>query len=122
VQTRKDETKARTQKLIEEIAQAFADLKVNLLAKGTFIPEDVAGKAGSLDERLKKLHSKVEPEFEVYARKVCEILTDAQKEVISTFKPCLLPPKSQTNPVLVGQSEEKDDAVRLLRRVRELPE
>ncbi len=122
VQARKNEMKARTQKLVEETAQAFADLKVNLLAKGTFIPEDVAGKAGSLDARLKELHSKTEPEFETYARKVCEILTDAQKEVISTFEPCLLPPKSQKSPVLVGQSEERDIAVRVLRRVRELPE
>ncbi|MDQ7780492.1 MAG: hypothetical protein RDV41_12420, partial [Planctomycetota bacterium] len=121
-QARRDSAKERYQKLAEDTVAAFSDLRVNLLSKGTHVPEDVAHNAASLNDRLKELQEKQVTEFEGYASRVCKILTDAQKAVIAEFKPCLLPPKSQKNPVLVGQGAEKDGAVNLLRRLRELPD
>jgi hypothetical protein len=122
VQTRKDSEYAKLQSFLSETERAFADLKANLLAKGPNVPQDIEGKANKLNDRIKELRLKMDEEYEGYAKKVCTLLTDAQKDVISTFKPCLVPPKSQKNPVLVGQSAANDMAMKILRGIREMPD
>ncbi|MDQ7780494.1 MAG: hypothetical protein RDV41_12430 [Planctomycetota bacterium] len=122
VQTRKDSEYAKLQSLLTDTERAFAELKANLLAKGPNVPQDIEGKASRLNDRLKELRVKMDEEYEGYAKKVCALLTDAQKDVISTFKPCLTPPKNQKNPVLVGQSDGNDIAMKILRGIREMPD
>lgn len=49
-----------------------------------------------------------------------KILTNTQKEVISTYKPCLIPPKDLKNPVRVGQAENTSGLVKTLGKLRKL--
>ncbi|MHC5038300.1 MAG: hypothetical protein ACYTHM_13375 [Planctomycetota bacterium] len=48
------------------------------------------------------------------------ILLESQKEVISTYKPCLIPPKNLKDPVRVGQASDHSRAGRMLARLRKL--
>jgi hypothetical protein len=50
------------------------------------------------------------------------LLTDNQKVLVAEFIPCLVPVRSLTNPERVGQANDDEGAIRLLTRVRELPE
>lgn len=52
---------------------------------------------------------------------VLAVLTDAQKEVIRTYKPCLVPPKNLKDPVRVGQANDGARAVKLMERFRKIP-
>jgi hypothetical protein len=49
------------------------------------------------------------------------MLLDSQKEVISTFKPCLIPPKNLKDPVRVGQAADNTREAEVLARLRTLP-
>jgi hypothetical protein len=55
------------------------------------------------------------------AEAVEAILTDAQIEVLRTFKPCLVPPKDLRDPVRVGQASGSGHMVSFLERIRKLP-
>lgn len=50
------------------------------------------------------------------------LLSDAQKKVLIDYKPCLIPPKNLKDPVRVGQAHDSTAAIRVLKRVRRVPE
>ncbi len=60
-------------------------------------------------------------EFSVLDYELSKILTPEQKQVIGTFKPCLIPPKDLKNPVRAGQASSNDRGIQILRRVRDIP-
>jgi len=107
--------------LADECMKAFADLKSALIEYGPNIPPKVGQKAGELNDRAKELQEKFQAELPPFQDKVEKILTEAQKEVINTFKPCLLPPKNQKDPVRAGQASSHEVAINILRRVRGIP-
>jgi hypothetical protein len=51
-------------------------------------------------------------------KKVAGILTDNQKEVVGSFSCCLVPPKSLSDPVRVGQADVAEWQVKMLEDVR----
>jgi Spy/CpxP family protein refolding chaperone len=55
------------------------------------------------------------------AGKVDRVLTSAQKEGLTDFSCCLTPPKSLTS-MRFGQAEGGEEAVEILRRVRQVPD
>ena len=56
------------------------------------------------------------------AAKVEALLTEAQLEVLRTYKPCLIPPRDLRDPVRVGQSGSDTHYAPLIERVRSLPD
>jgi len=56
------------------------------------------------------------------AGRVTEALTPAQQEIISTYKPCLIPPKNLKDPVRVGQAKSTGAMEKFLDWVRALPD
>ncbi|KPK47617.1 MAG: hypothetical protein AMK72_08220 [Planctomycetes bacterium SM23_25] len=56
------------------------------------------------------------------AEKVDRILTPAQKEGLAEFSCCITPPRSLTDPMRFGQAESGEEAVEILRRVRQVPD
>jgi hypothetical protein len=61
-------------------------------------------------------------EFTVLDQELSKILTPEQQQVIKTFNPCLIPPKDLKNPVRVGQASSNDRAVKIMRRLRNVPD
>jgi hypothetical protein len=55
-------------------------------------------------------------------KKVSEILTDNQKEVVGKFSCCLVPPKSLSDPVRVGQADVTEWQVEMLENARKCPD
>lgn len=55
-------------------------------------------------------------------RKVADVLTDNQKEVVGKFSCCLIPPKSLSDPVRVGQADVAEWQVKLLEDARKCPD
>ncbi|MEW6025980.1 MAG: hypothetical protein AB1599_01610 [Planctomycetota bacterium] len=105
----------------EEILRSFEDLKKNL-ENGPKLPQEVEKQAGGYNERAKELGEEFKKKLAPYQEKVESVLTEAQKLVIDDFKPCLLPPKSQKNPVRVGQAKSNEQAIEHLRKLREVPQ
>jgi hypothetical protein len=55
-------------------------------------------------------------------KKVAYILTDTQKEVVGKFSCCLVPPKSLSDPVRVGQAAVANWQIEMLEKVRKCPD
>ncbi|MDI6732829.1 MAG: hypothetical protein QME51_01505 [Planctomycetota bacterium] len=104
----------------EEMVKAFSTLKKEL-QNGPHLPQEIATKASNYNESAKEILEKIKKEIMPFQDKVEKILTEAQKMVIDDFKPCLLPPKSQKDPVRVGQAKGSERAIGLLRKLRETP-
>ncbi len=56
------------------------------------------------------------------SKKVAAILTDNQKEVVGNFSCCLVPPKSLSDPVRVGQADVAEWQVEMLEKARKCPD
>ena len=50
------------------------------------------------------------------AKSIYDSLTEAQRTVMVTYKPCLIPPKNLKDPVRVGQASDSSHAVQILER------
>ncbi|MFA5794475.1 MAG: hypothetical protein WC980_05340 [Candidatus Brocadiia bacterium] len=105
-----------------ELLSSLTALKQALIEYGSNIPPEVGKKANEMKEKAEQLKEEFEAALPGLQSKVDAVLTDAQKEVISTFKPCLLPPKNQKNPVRVGQASSNEAAINALRKLRTIPE
>ena len=114
--------KEKGQAVGEELNASLAELKKSLIECGFNIPTEVGKKANEMKEKAEQLKEEYEAVLPPFQEKVEKVLSEAQKEVIATFKPCLLPPKSQKNPVRVGQASSNEGAINILRRLRDVPQ
>ena len=55
-------------------------------------------------------------------KKVAYILTDNQTEVVGKFSCCLVPPKSLSDPVRVGQADVADWQIEMLEKIHKCPD
>ena len=56
------------------------------------------------------------------ARKVNELITDGQKDILGSFSCCIAPPEDLSNPMRAGQAATSSKEFELLRKVRECPD
>lgn len=61
-------------------------------------------------------------ELALVADRVNATLTGGQRAILGSFACCLVPPQSLSDPVRIGQAEQSDQAIDLLRRVRRCPD
>lgn len=52
---------------------------------------------------------------------VTGVLNEGQRQVLGTYKPCLIPPKNLKDPVRVGQANDRSHLERWLERARKTP-
>lgn len=114
--------KEKGQAIGEELNASLAELKKSLIECGSNIPPEVGKKANEMKEKAEQLKEEFDAALPPFQEKVEKVLSDAQKEVIATFKPCLLPPKNQKNPVRVGQASSNEGAINILRKLRDVPQ
>jgi hypothetical protein len=112
---------------LDEAEKAYKNL-FNEIMKGDPAREgeEIEREAAMINHRLKKMQDNavrnITNELSVLDHELSKILTPEQKQVIDTFKPCLIPPKDLKNPVRVGQASSNDRAIQILRRVRDIPD
>lgn len=120
------ETQALRQELLSArrgLAQRYLEECERLsgaLAAGPDIAPEVAQAFHKAEQAVKEAMLDYEREVSGRSKKVASILTPEQLEVVRTFKPCMLPPKDQKDPVRAGQSSENAHAEKLLDRVRQM--
>jgi hypothetical protein len=110
---------------LEEAEITYTKL-FNEIMKGDPARGDIEKKAAAINHRLKVMKDKaarnIENELSVIHNELSKILTNEQQQVIDTFKPCLIPPKDLKNPVRAGQASSSDRGVKILRRLRDIPD
>jgi hypothetical protein len=122
VQTLKESYKEKGRTIAAEAVAAISEYKQALIEKGPDYPPKLGEKAYNLNEQGKHLREKFEAELPPFQEKIEAVLIEAQKEVIATFKPCFLPPKSQRDPVRAGQAADYERAINILRKIRQIPQ
>jgi len=94
---------------------------VEALRRGE-LPRNLMREAGRVDHMLvvvkRNVLNKVRSN---YKERLEAVFTDAQKEVIKTFKPCVTPPRDLRDPIRAGQAKAGSHFVKLLVRLRRLP-
>jgi len=119
------ETRVRYGKRAEsegrDMLRTFTELK-GILESGQSIPEDTVHKVQRLDRRNLVARNRVAEELGKAKKKLDGILTDAQLEVVESFKPCIIPPQNLRDPVRAGQASESPRGEHMLRRIREMPD
>ena len=99
----------------------FNEIKKGDPARG-YIEKEALRNNHKLKETLDDAVRNITNEFTVLDHELSKILTPEQQQVISTFNPCLIPPKDLKNPVRVGQASSNDRAVKIMRRLRNAPD
>jgi hypothetical protein len=69
-----------------------------------------------------KKRPKTVERVEESARRVHDLMSPAQREILSTYKACLIPPRDLKDPVRVGQAGNTGPSLRFLEIVRNMPE
>ncbi len=84
-------------------------------------PDEVTREVHHLKEAKKELMEKHRIAMETLGRAVHGVLTENQLALLEEYKPCLVPPKHGQG-ARIGQAGGADPIVRLLERIREMPE
>jgi pyruvate-formate lyase-activating enzyme len=69
-----------------------------------------------------EIHQRTRDHNETYLRKLEEVLSAEQLTVVTTFKPCLIPPKELNDPIRAGQAADNTGIVKRMRKIRTMPE
>lgn len=117
-QSVKDEYVKKGEAMKEDYKKALLALTEEL-KKGPFVSQEVEDRASSLKDKAKELGEQMKEEVQKVMAKSVDVLTDAQKQVLDDYKPCMAPPKNQKNPVRAGQAAGNDHVIKLLKKVRE---
>jgi hypothetical protein len=118
LETLRESYKEKWKAVTADLEKSLDELKNSLIAHGASISPEVGSKANTMVEKAEALQEEFKEKLTEYQSKIESILTEAQKEVINTFKPCLLPPKSQKNPVRAGQASSNEKEIAILRQIR----
>lgn len=117
------------EKLQESIAKAIKVLSESreslkkweqAVRDGNLPPEEMK-QAGRASRMTKEFHQQFKDIKEPFLARLNNVFTDAQKEVIKGFKPCVVPPHDLRDPIRVGQASSNEYAVRMLKRIRSIP-
>lgn len=118
----KSEMNQQNEDLKKEIIEAYQELK-KAVEKNQGISKEVEKRAFEMEMRGKKeLKEQAMPALKEIENKITAVFSDAQKEVINTFNPCLIPPQNLKNPVRAGQATDNTMFTNMLKRLRSIPE
>ena len=112
-----------TKRFAEGADGHLADVKA--LRDGLYAPTgaspEVKERAGSSQKAAEALRDKMAEELGGGEEEAKGALSEGQLAIIETFKPCLLPPKSLSDPVAVGQASTTEREEAVLDVVRRMP-
>ncbi|MFA5794474.1 MAG: hypothetical protein WC980_05335 [Candidatus Brocadiia bacterium] len=118
----REEAGARNEKLLKECVAAYQTLK-DTLEKNQQVPQETEQRAFRIEQAVKKeLQTENNRRLKEVESKLDGVFSDAQKEVINTFNPCLIPPKNLKDPVRAGQASDNTMFSNMLKRLRGIPD
>jgi len=118
----RDATIRRHAALLKEFEAAMTELKKTLSACG-HIPADLERRVQEKELEIKAARHAYAESLRAIEKRLCALLTPAQKRVVETFNPCIIPPHDLKDPVRVGQAQgEHRDLEDHLETFRNLPE
>ncbi|UCC95218.1 MAG: hypothetical protein JSW40_00290 [Candidatus Omnitrophota bacterium] len=100
-------------------SQALLALREEVKREVPQVPQDLAQEIHQSKQQSLRLRKGYYDELQEATQKIKDGLTDAQVYLISTFKPCLVPPKG---PARIGQALLSTGGIHLLERLRAMPE
>lgn len=106
----------------EEAFQALrAEIQKGVPARGD-IPKRALQAELGLKERRDQLNRGISEQYRALEARLNQVLSPEQAQVAQNFEPCLIPPLNLREPVRAGQAASPEGAVKLLRRLKKLPE
>jgi hypothetical protein len=103
---------------LAKTAESFEELKRQLMNPQAPPPKEIEQKAKRDNADIKRLNESYTREIAGIEKRVAQILTDGQKEILVDFKPCLVPPKNLRNPTRAGQAHDSTRLEKFLTRSR----
>ncbi|MEW6358191.1 MAG: hypothetical protein AB1696_17795 [Planctomycetota bacterium] len=105
---------------------ALLQARQDLLTRGGIAPEtlDLLRRTATESDRgqfMGRRGAMADPENERLVSEVEKILTAEQRQVLSQFKPCVVPPEDHRDPVRAGQAETDSRMAGFLERMRRAP-
>ncbi len=108
--------------LLKEFEAALADLRKALAACG-HIPADLERRVQDKELRISGAKHAYSEGLRAIEKRLCALLTPAQRRVVEAFNPCIIPPHDLKDPVRVGQAQgEHRDLEDHLETLRNLPD
>lgn len=99
---------------------AYRKLRNELITKNSS-SEPTAENARKINETVKSLKESYEAQFFQYEQQLKSILSQNQLVIVSNYKPCLIPPKSFSDPSRIGQANDSERLEQILTRLRSIP-
>ncbi len=108
------------QPMLADMEDSFVALRGELLALEQ-PTEEVAGRAHRAQARFKDLSLEFAHDLAELEVGVRGVLDDGQIQIVSEFRPCLLPPEDLSSPLRVGQAGASGRVMERLDELRQLP-
>ncbi|NOZ64708.1 MAG: hypothetical protein GXO71_07290 [Caldiserica bacterium] len=118
----REKLRESTAKAIKALSESRVSLeKWEQAIRDGNLPEERMRQAGRASHITKEFYQQLKDIKEPFLSRLNNVFTDAQKEVIRGFKPCVVPPTDLRDPIRVGQASSNEYAVRMLKRIRSIP-
>lgn len=85
------------------------------------MPEELMRQVEQIDKEMQQCGKMVHELVVKMAPELEGLFTDAQKAIINSFDPCVIPPKDLRDPVRAGQTPNQDRIIRAFRFLRRQP-
>lgn len=94
---------------------------VSMLERGESIPQPLQKRIMELKKQVNMRKDFQQNISDTYVLQVVNVLTEPQKKVVETYKPCLVPPKNLRDPVRAGQAHDNGPSIKMLEKIRSTP-
>ncbi|MBM4082853.1 MAG: hypothetical protein FJ278_24310, partial [Planctomycetes bacterium] len=105
--------------LLQKAQAAFEALKRELLKDE--VRQETLAQAGQANDAFKALKEDFDKKMSALEDQTNQLFTDAQREVIRQFRPCVVPTKEERDPMRVGQAVSPEGFVKVLDHLRKAP-
>lgn len=105
--------------LLQKAQAAFEALKRELLKDE--VRQETLAQAGQANDAFKALKEDFDKKMSALEDQTNQFFTDAQREVIRQFRPCVVPTKEERDPMRVGQAVSPEGFVKVLDHLRKVP-
>jgi hypothetical protein len=118
----RDATIRKHANLVRELETALAELKKTLSACG-HIPAELERRVQDKELQINGAKHAYADGLRAIEKRLCALLTPAQRRVVDTFNPCIIPPHDLKDPVRAGQAGgEHRDIEDHMETLRNLPD
>ena len=108
-------------KLAREATRSYDNLVTENVNHPNLLKSERQQEAQDLHNSFKELKSEYNQELLKLQQSATAILTPSQQRIVSTFKACIVPPRSLKDPTLVGQAQSTGEVSKVINVLRKAP-